>query len=263
MESYKISYFMDKSGYDQNAERWSKRMRGQKSIAHKYLEKPAMYSKLPNLEGSSVLCLGCGSGEECVYLKERGAKRVVGTDTSKGLIEQAKYAYPGLEFLEMDMRHLSFEPESFDFVYSSLAIHYVQDWKSVFSAVHKILKRGGVFLFSTHHPIKWAAQADKKGASSSFTMGYTKREDQNDYEVYGDYLNERQITDVLAEGLKVTYYHKPLSSILSDIRDSGFEILDFAEPKAVPKAASERKDFYEIHQKIPLFMIFKLKKDLM
>ena len=65
-------------------------MRSGKNIAHKFLEKPAMYKKLPDLKDKSILCIGCGTGEECEHLKSLGAKRVVGIDISKGLIDFAK-----------------------------------------------------------------------------------------------------------------------------------------------------------------------------
>jgi len=45
-----------------------------------------------------------------------------------------------------------------------------------------------------------------------------------------------------------------------DIIKSGFFISDFIEPKPVKAAIKVRPNFYEIHSKIPLFMIFELKK---
>jgi len=43
----------------------AERMRSGKNLSHDFLEKPAMYKKLPNLKDKNVLCIGCGSGEEC------------------------------------------------------------------------------------------------------------------------------------------------------------------------------------------------------
>ena len=149
--------------YSNYAQQWAERMRSGKNIAHEYLEKPAMYGKLPDLTGLDVLCIGCGTGEECHYLKSLGARRVVGIDISEGLIEYAKKSYPELEFKIMDMEHLDFTTESFDFVYSSLVMHYIDSWKSVLGAISKVLKRGGRFLFSTHHPAKWGAEKTRIG----------------------------------------------------------------------------------------------------
>jgi len=245
--------------YDRSAEKWAKRQREGKSLAHEYLEKPAMYSKLPDLEGKSVLCIGCGSGEECGVLKKRGAARVVGIDLSRGLIEQAKYAYPDCEFMVMDMERLDFSAGSFDFIYSSLALHYAQDWRNILKPAYKTLKDGGTFLFSTHHPVKWGGEAHKESGVTSNLLGYN-RDEQETVKVYGDYLNTRRITENLIDGLNVSYYHKSLSEIFKEIRESGFELADFIEPKPTAAALKARASFFEIYDKIPLFMILELKK---
>ena len=50
--------------YNQHAAQWAERLRSGNNPAHRFLEKPAMYAKLPDLTGQRVLCIGCGSGEE-------------------------------------------------------------------------------------------------------------------------------------------------------------------------------------------------------
>ena len=245
--------------YDQYAEEWAKRVRGKKKIRHELLEKPAMVAELPDLSGKTVLCIGCGSGEECAYIKERGAQRVVGIDISKGLIEQARYAYPDVEFHTMDMERMDFDSNTFDYIYSSLALHYAEDLGAVLHKAHDVLKNGGVFLFSTHHPVRWGALSNKQGDRVSYLLGYEK--DENDtVTVYGDYLNPRKITDTWFDQLQVTYYHKPLSEIFTGCIQAGFVLSKFIEPKPVPAIKQERPDLWEIHNKIPLFMILELRK---
>jgi len=51
-----------------------------------------------------------------------------------------------------------------------------------------------------------------------------------------------------------------LSLAIKDILSSGFKIIDFIEPKPINTAKNKDKRFWDIHQKIPLFMIFELKK---
>src|SRR3989338_3961687 len=158
--------------YGNYALKWAEKMRSGKNVAHKFLEKPAMYKNLPNLKGKSVLCIGCGTGEECKHLESLGAKRVVGIDISKGLIDFAKKSYPDFEFHVMDMEKLNFPDNSFDFVYSSLTMHYIKDWTKTLNDIHKILKKDGTFLFSTHHPVKWGASVNRSKEKNSFLMGY-------------------------------------------------------------------------------------------
>ncbi len=246
--------------YNNYADKWAARMRSGKNIAHDYLEKPAMYGKLPDLTGLDVLCVGCGTGEECAYLLSRGARRVVGVDISAGLIEYAKKSYPDMEFYVMDMEHLELPIESFDYVYSSLVMHYVDSWKDVLSSISNVLKKNGKFLFSTHHPVVWSAERTRTKTEKQSILGYKKFTETNTCEIYGDYLNTRKIEDIWFEDFKVTYAHRSMQEILGDIVSSDFEIKDFLEPKAIESCKEVAPVFWEIHQKLPLFMIFELSK---
>lgn len=157
------------------------------------------------------------------------------------------------------MEKLNFTANSFDLVYSSLTMHYVKDWTKTLLGINKILKKNGIFLFSTHHPVKWGAAANRTKKKDAFLMGYEKYESGKS-NVFGDYLNTRKINDVWFNEFKVSYYHRPLSEIINDITKSGFTILDFLEPKPIKAIIKEKPNFYEIHSKIPLFMIFELRK---
>lgn len=246
--------------YNKYTIKCAEKMRSGKNIKHTFLEKPAMYKKLPNLKGKTILCIGCGTGEECEHIKSLGVKRVVGIDISKERINFLKKSNPDLEFYTMDMEKLDFSDNSFDFIYSSLALHYSKDWTKILRKVYKILKKDGTFLFSTHHPIKWGAEINKLKDKSTFLLGYKKYKS-GESEVFGDYLTTRKINDVLSsEGLKVSYYHRPISAIISDIIKSGFIISDFIEPKPLKSVLKVKPEFYKIYSKIPLYMIFELKK---
>lgn len=220
-----------------------------------------MYGKLPNLTGKSVLCVGCGSGEECEYISKQGAEKVVGIDISDKFVQIAKNSYPNLDFLVRDIEQLDFPDQSVDFVYSSLVMPHLGEWTKALENIHRVLKDNGTFLFSTHHPIKWAAQVEKDLEKSSYKMGYLKYKKGQDYKIYGDYLNTRELSDTWFGEIEVTFYSRPISVLMKDIRDSGFEIVDFLEPKAIQEAKENHPDFYEIHQKIPMFIIFELRKN--
>ncbi|HQF36277.1 MAG TPA: class I SAM-dependent methyltransferase [Candidatus Dojkabacteria bacterium] len=246
--------------YDDYAKRWSSNIDEGRTISHICLEKPAMYKKVPVLKGKKVLCIGCGSGEECEFLKERGADKVIGIDISEGLINIAKKKYPEIEFHVMDVENMKFEKDSFDYVYSSLTMHYLSNWIVALKAIRKILKKRGIFLFSTHHPVRFGAQKDSKTDEYQFILGYSKNKKTKSCEIYGDYLNTRMVRSVWSNSLEVFYYHRPLSSIIRDIIKAKFTIIDFHEPKATELAKQKDIAFWKIHQKIPLFMIFELRK---
>ena len=246
--------------YSDYAEKWAKKMRDGSNLAHTYLEKPAMYGKLPDIKGLNVLCMGCGTGEECQHLQSLGPKKVVGIDISDGLIEYAKKSYPDLEFHVMDMESFNFPSEPFDFIYSSLVMHYVDSWKNTFQAASKVLKKGGTFLFSTHHPAMWGADRTRTETERSSILGYKKIKGSDACEVYGDYLNTRKIDDIWFGDFKVSYIHRSMEGMMTDILSSDFEIVSYSEPKAIDECKEKEPVFWELHQKIPIFAIFELRK---
>lgn len=243
----------------ENKKEWAEKLRGGKNLAHEYLEKPAMYSLLPDLKERNVLCIGCGSGEECDYLKSKKPSKIIGMDLSSDLIDIAKDSYADIDFKLMDIENMSFEPESFDFIYSSLVMHYSNNWLKVLADIFSYLKPGGTFLFSTHHPLIWGSKVERGEGFTSKLIGYQRNGQK--YQVFGDYLNNKKINDVLYGNLKVSYYNRPISEMFKFFKDTGFSIEELIEPKAIEDCKNTDPEFFELHQKIPLFVIFKLRKE--
>ena len=127
-----------------------RRLRERKVNANNLFEIPAFMALLPELDGKSVLDLGCGMGEHCAGFVRRGAKRVVGIDISENMLAAAreKNSDPRIEYLRLPMERAGELDGPFDVVVSSLALHYVADFAGVVSAVYGLLKQGGAFVFS-------------------------------------------------------------------------------------------------------------------
>jgi ubiquinone/menaquinone biosynthesis C-methylase UbiE len=250
--------------YNDNSDNYAKHVRDtEDSIYHSLYEKPAMYKLIPNIKDKRVLSLGCGSGEDSNYLKEHGASNSVGIDISKNLIEIATNSYLDCEFHEMDMEKLSFEDSEFDFAYSSLAIHYIEDWSKVFSEVYRVLKPGSNFLFSCNSPVKSAMVMtlnDDEKQVRQFSL--IKYKNPKSVVIIGDYLTRKITADGLGNLGDVTIWHKSISEILGEATNIGFVIDKYVEPRPLPEMekVSER-DFIKLN-KIPEFMIIRLLKPL-
>lgn len=236
------------NSYDNYAKQWATLMRSGENYGHEYLEKPAMYKRLPDLKGKSVLAVGCGTGEECEHLKSLGANKVVGIDVSKGLIEYARKSYHGVDFRVMDMEQIELD-EKFDFVYSSLVIHYVESWKKTLNSISAVMKDDAILLLSTHHPARYGAEDTETESESISLLGYKKFKKNKECEVIGDYLNTRKINGVLFGNLNITYYHRSIESTITDILEAGFQIVDFAEPKAIPAVKEKANGFMKFATK--------------
>jgi trans-aconitate methyltransferase len=94
--------------------------------------------------GERILDLGCGTGHLTARLAEAGAE-VVGLDSSQAMLEQARAAYPGLEFVQGDARAFHFD-RPFDAVFSNAALHWIREAEAVVRRVHDSLRPGGRFV---------------------------------------------------------------------------------------------------------------------
>ncbi|HEC64392.1 MAG TPA: class I SAM-dependent methyltransferase [bacterium] len=245
--------------YNENADRWRKQQE-EGLIYHKYIEKPAMYSMLPNLKGSKILSIGVGTGEEVSELISRGAK-VTAIDLSKSMLAIAKRENSEAEFHLMDMTKLKFDAESFDFVYSSLAIHYVEDWSVVYKEVKRVLKKGGEFLFSTTHPISESYSHESDNKFKRSLIGSIKEKKTGRRIIYGDYFKEGlQEADWGGDDFVVQFYHKTFESMTNGIIKSGLELIQIKEPK--PRKSMKEVDLekYNRYSRHPVFIIFKCRK---
>lgn len=240
--------------YDTDAERWLQI----RQSGHELLEKPALYSLLPDLTGKRVLSLGCGFGEECHEMLTRGAREVIGIDISDGNLEKARCAFPHIKFLRMDMEDLSFPDTSFDIVVSSLSIHYLSDWGPTLRNAKRVLSADGSLIISTHHPATWSAIKDENASIKRQLLGFELNKQTNDLAIYGDYLTERRITAKFGGSFEATFYHKTFSSMLREFRESKFQVLDCLEPAPVPGAAEHDPTFFQIRSRLPIFILFRL-----
>jgi len=106
--------------------------------------------RISNLTGqNSLICdAGCGpSGHIGKYLSDKGHK-VIGIDISERCIEIARNYNPSMQFEQMDLFKLKFEPNSFDAIISFYSILYSSKnlLNRIFENFNKILKPGGKLL---------------------------------------------------------------------------------------------------------------------
>lgn len=247
--------------YEDNAKFYTEHVRDKDdSVYHSLYEKPAMYSLLPDLRGKTALSLGCGSGEDCSHLLSLGAERVVGIDLSTNLIGIAKASYPDCEFQVMDMETLSFPDNSFDFVYSSLAIHYIEDWHKVFSEVYRVLKPNSFFLFSCNHPVYSAAEVVEDNDKAKVSKLIIDRDRvHHTTTITGDYMHARAIPSQTVV-LDVTTWHKPIGEVATEASDEGFLIKNILEPRPLERMKEVSPRDYQVLNAVPYFIIFKLLK---
>lgn len=101
-------------------------------------------------KGGKILDVGCGSGRDSAFFSEEGFK-VIGLDISEKLLEIARVAAPKAKFYSADMRHLSFEDNMFDGIWSCASIVHIKhkELPAVFTSFYAVLKPGGLLYIHT------------------------------------------------------------------------------------------------------------------
>jgi SAM-dependent methyltransferase len=202
-------------------------------------EWPVLKALLPDLRGRRVVDLGCGFGWFCRYAREAGAAEVLGLDLSENMLARARTmtADPAITYRRADLEELDLPPASFDFAYSSLAFHYVENLPGLLATIANALVPGGRLVFSAEHPIYtaprrpgWVADADGR---TSWPV--------NQYLVEGP-----RRTNWFAEG--VVKQHRTLGTYLNLLICLGFTVSRLeefgptdAQIAAQPELAEERE----------------------
>ena len=229
-----------------------KEMRDTKINANELIEIPVIKSFLPDLKDKKILDLGCGEGEMSKFFLEQGAKKVVGVDISKNMLNEAKKKkVKNLEFKLLSMEEISSLKGKFDIVFSSLAFHYVEDFYKLMKDVANKLKKGGLLIFSQEHPLVTSSIRSKD------LPKYIEKDDKRYYYI-SDYNNiGKRFVDWNVEG--VVKYHRNFETILKAIKQANMNLEDLIESK-LPEEAIRKVEKYKFLNHRPLFLFVKAKK---
>lgn len=220
----------------------------QDNIYNANLERPTLQSMLPTLVNLSVVDLGCGSGVYAQYLLAQGAAKITCIDYAEEMVQLvARKA----ELADVKNRVNAYAQDlskglpneidaSADLVISPLMVHYLEDLNPLFVDVHRILKTGGSFVFSTHHPF-----ADFECSKSG---NYFERE------------LVQQEWDTVGKPVQVKFYRRSLTELTNAVTQNGLIITQISEGKVDEKAKDMDSETYNYLSNNPNFIFIKCQK---
>jgi ubiquinone/menaquinone biosynthesis C-methylase UbiE len=209
-------------------------------------EWPALRGLLPELRGRAVLDLGCGFGWFCRWARQQGASRVLGIDVSEKMLARASATTQdrAITYARADMEELDLPLASFDLVYSSLALHYVDDLDTLVAKVYRSLVPGGSIVFSVEHPMFTAPAAPHWSVDAA---------GRRTWPVDG-YLDEGpRSTDWLAKG--VIKQHRTLATYVNMLLRLGFALSHVEEWGPTTEQIAARPSLADEHQRPPFLLV--------
>jgi malonyl-CoA O-methyltransferase len=185
---------------------------------------------LVRLTPTRVLDLGSGTGLAARALAQRYRdSRVLALDFCLAMLQQRRRGRRPTERLRSmllrapiadvcaDLERLPLAPASIDLVVSNLVLHWSAAMEPSLAEVHRVLRRGGLFLFSTLGPdtLKELAAASADGHGRTPVHAFADMHD------LGDLLVSSGFADPVMEMERLTATYARVDDLLRDLRATG------------------------------------------
>jgi 2-polyprenyl-3-methyl-5-hydroxy-6-metoxy-1,4-benzoquinol methylase len=204
----------------------------------RHLLNDRLLDQLGELDGRRVLDAGAGEGYLSRILARAGA-RVTSVEPAGGLVDRIRTLERdeplGLEIEQADLVDFRTD-EPYDAVVCSMVLQAIPNWRPALASCVAALKPGGRLVIALIHP--------------AFENLWTTWKQYGDYRLTG-YLSEYEIKAKYASD-----FHRPLSTYLNAIIETGCQLTAIIEPGLDPEVARESGiEAIEAYVDLPNFVI--------
>jgi len=195
------------------------------------------YKLLPELQNKTCLEIGCGAGQNSIYLAKQGAN-CTAIDISQVQInignDIAKQEEVQVSFVRADMQELEevAPQKEYDLIHSAFGIPFVQNQQQLLYQCFNKLCHGGRLLFSTAHPLWNGEWLELDGDNGVFINDY--------FHPMADLRENGDDAQACCQPL-------PISKTISTLLQAGFIIKAFLEPQPLANLRSTK------HKKPPYY----------
>jgi malonyl-CoA O-methyltransferase len=189
----------------------------QQEIASRTFERLAYM----RVDPKTILDVGCGTGACSRELRDTFKKaKVSGIDLAEGMIAKAKQSqklFNKIDYQVADVDALPYQDNQFDLIFSNLAIQWVPDLKQTFIELNRVLKPGGLLIFSTLGPdtlieLKQSWQAiDSDVHVNDFI----------DMHIVGDQVFNASFENTVMDRDVITLTYKTMVGLMRDLKGIG------------------------------------------
>ncbi|HUW78138.1 MAG TPA: class I SAM-dependent methyltransferase [Candidatus Nanopelagicaceae bacterium] len=183
---------------------------GPEGVTERELELLAPY------DGALAVEIGSGAAQGAKYLSSLGVE-VIAVDISMKMLTGSDHDL----LVQGDARALPFQDGIFDFGFSAYgALPFLPEAGAVLTEWSRVIKPGGLLVFSVTHPIRWAFpdSPEKDGLTAS-----------------GSYFDRRAYVEIAEDGsIEYTEHHRTMGDWIAAIAVAGLHLLRLIEPEWKP-----------------------------
>ena len=215
---------------------WDERSGAEGGDNHRLLLSPALHRLLDLQPGERALDVGCGNGVFSRELHARGAQ-VTAVDASEVFIDLARSRSPGLpiEWAVVDACDeealAALGETSFDAVTACMVLMDLPEIAPLCHATTRLLRAGGRFVFAVLHPCF-------NNPSTSWVIEETRDLQRTHSLKVSRYRDEVAVYRAAGEPAPHWFFHRTLTTIVSELADAELVIDAVAEPTFDPDAAT-------------------------
>lgn len=219
----------------------------QREIADRMLERLDYVRLEPRL----VLDLGAGTGYAIEALQKRYRKaRILALDFAVGMLRQARRRGSWLNrprCVCADVESLPLADASVDLVFSNVVLQWCNDIHRTFEECLRVLKPGGLLMFSTFGPDTLRELRDAWAA----TDGFSHVSPFLDMHDVGDALMRARFSDPVIDAERLTVTYDQVRDLMRDLKGIGAHNATSERPRGLTgrRRLAAVEQAYEIHRR--------------